>query len=1301
MQKMETQTAVLEEQLSSFREEQVSTLKRIQDAQMHLEQFMRKPQSMRPASTDQDGSGMLMESQNLKDVSINGIPDEQTAGAILGEPIFMSVTLNLDLKEVVDIDAFKLDVASDISRALQPDVRSVRVGGLRAGSIIADVQITPQAHKTGRDLHWLLVDQSKDDKSALMSGKYTSKVTAISPPRPKSDLVDNMQRMLVDFDECLLSKVDEIKRLSAELETLRLQKKEQEQELNHTISGLQCQVVEYDQAHRSAQAQINIMGDEITELFREVASVQARVSDKMDQVFVNSKMVFRSLASTETGLCLVQQALDKHQTNLQAELREKAILQDRVAHLEKELLAMHALQAHVETKLDAVNKYSAETVHKALLLSQDVERHTLAERRLKSRQTELEDFIKRLEKENEEQVEEMKARCTELEAKMQDQAKLWASQIMAADAEKAACKDEAERRCRVLEAKVEETGKRWAEQCVTQVSELEAQRDSLIRSFSELEVTLESTQKQLLAQQQESKATIIGLQEQIQTMECSHTTQVNELEQSAQTCACNYATQMEQLSSDHAVQVASLTDRCSDLEDKLQETTLKGVALAEQIVGLEAQCQHLESSAREGRQREVGWLQQLDETRNKIIDLEKVMNEAARCHEDLQLELGRKKEEVLVLEIQHAEALAQRTMQQQHERQKDEAKMQRMQSSLDECRLQRRLLTTQVDGLKEQVRDLQSEKESLNQHLGTVESNLESEQNKMKEAQTAHDALIEGLKEKNSLLEAAAEETRKRETQLVAKLEETEQEAKRSRVNERELENRVALLENAIDRQKAHACRQLEDFKCQELYIKNAIGAPTDLDLPLTVTPDEQDRTPASPSKMAEYAKVKFAADAEEIERSKKRVKELEDQMSEAEGKISSLHERNTYLQDQLSAERSKLETALEAQVQKTKELEDAMAQANLLLQERKHFLLTSESVQVQELSSMQEAIAQATHDAETVRSELDKVLEEQTGLRGSLKRATEDLEATQKEMDAMRVESENEKEALNKQHAHSLEKWAQELFQAQEQLMQALEEASMIREQLNCQLQISKELEDAKTQASGAVRLELDKVLEEQNALRLECTRASNELHKTKMEMDALQVESQKEKDDMHEQHIKSLEALHHNFETFQAKSHSDMEALQAQHAQEIEALQVESQKERDDMHEQHVQKLEALHHEFEAFRVQSGKEMEALKAEHVQDLDVSKEETRQETDAMLEQHTQKLAELQAQHAQEIEALQVESQKERDDMHEQHVQKLEALYHEFEAFRVQSGEEMEALHEQVFERSNTISVVYGFAQET
>jgi hypothetical protein len=144
----------------------------------------------------------------------------------------------------------------------------------------------------------------------------------------------------------------------------------------------------------------------------------------------------------------------------------------------------------------------------------------------------------------------------------------------------------------------------------------------------------------------------------------------------------------------------------------------------------------------------------------------------------------------------------------------------------------------------------------------------------MKQARAEFDTALTGLEKKHSLLEASAGENEIRVAQLVAqleergkeydaRLEEREKEYMRSRLNERELENRVGLLEMTIDRQKAQACRQLELFKCQELYIKNAIGAPVDLDLPLTVPPEEQEKTPASPSKMAEYAKVKFAADAQ------------------------------------------------------------------------------------------------------------------------------------------------------------------------------------------------------------------------------------------------------------------------------------------------------------------------------------------------------------------------------------------------------------------------------------------------------
>lgn len=103
------------------------------------------------------------------------------------EPVVMVVTLNMDLKKVGDLQAFKRDVASDVSRALWPDARSVKVLRLQAGSIIVDLEVTPHARSSGQDLHHALMEQAKDARSALMTGKYTSKISAISPPRARSE----------------------------------------------------------------------------------------------------------------------------------------------------------------------------------------------------------------------------------------------------------------------------------------------------------------------------------------------------------------------------------------------------------------------------------------------------------------------------------------------------------------------------------------------------------------------------------------------------------------------------------------------------------------------------------------------------------------------------------------------------------------------------------------------------------------------------------------------------------------------------------------------------------------------------------------------------------------------------------------------------------------------------------------------------------------------------------------------------------------------------------------------------------
>jgi hypothetical protein len=44
---------------------------------------------------------------------------------------------------------------------------------LRAGSIIIDLEVTPEANSTGFDLHQELVEQAKDVSSDLMTGKLS------------------------------------------------------------------------------------------------------------------------------------------------------------------------------------------------------------------------------------------------------------------------------------------------------------------------------------------------------------------------------------------------------------------------------------------------------------------------------------------------------------------------------------------------------------------------------------------------------------------------------------------------------------------------------------------------------------------------------------------------------------------------------------------------------------------------------------------------------------------------------------------------------------------------------------------------------------------------------------------------------------------------------------------------------------------------------------------------------------------------------------------------------------------------
>ena len=136
-------------------------------------------------------SSSHLRKNSLSEISSSSIGGAAAGGAAVGadvgEAVVVAVTLNMDLNKVGDVEAFKRDVASDVSRALELDARSVKVLRLRAGSIIVDLEITPHARCNGRDLHQALVEQAKDSRSALMSGKYTSKTLAISPPRTRAE----------------------------------------------------------------------------------------------------------------------------------------------------------------------------------------------------------------------------------------------------------------------------------------------------------------------------------------------------------------------------------------------------------------------------------------------------------------------------------------------------------------------------------------------------------------------------------------------------------------------------------------------------------------------------------------------------------------------------------------------------------------------------------------------------------------------------------------------------------------------------------------------------------------------------------------------------------------------------------------------------------------------------------------------------------------------------------------------------------------------------------------------------------
>jgi hypothetical protein len=93
---------------------------------------------------------------------------------------FAIVTLDLDFNSIGDHEAFKQDVIQDLAKAANVNSNHMRIAGLRAGSVIAEVLLAAEAGDHTIILQDL-VNQSRTPDSLLKKGKFTCKAKSIAP----------------------------------------------------------------------------------------------------------------------------------------------------------------------------------------------------------------------------------------------------------------------------------------------------------------------------------------------------------------------------------------------------------------------------------------------------------------------------------------------------------------------------------------------------------------------------------------------------------------------------------------------------------------------------------------------------------------------------------------------------------------------------------------------------------------------------------------------------------------------------------------------------------------------------------------------------------------------------------------------------------------------------------------------------------------------------------------------------------------------------------------------------------------
>jgi hypothetical protein len=91
----------------------------------------------------------------------------------------LTLTLDMAFECITDRESFIGDVVEDVSGAAQIHASFVKVVGMRAGSVMVDLQIAPEAGDLDQ-IEEQLVEQVKPEDSALRRGKITSKTMKLA-----------------------------------------------------------------------------------------------------------------------------------------------------------------------------------------------------------------------------------------------------------------------------------------------------------------------------------------------------------------------------------------------------------------------------------------------------------------------------------------------------------------------------------------------------------------------------------------------------------------------------------------------------------------------------------------------------------------------------------------------------------------------------------------------------------------------------------------------------------------------------------------------------------------------------------------------------------------------------------------------------------------------------------------------------------------------------------------------------------------------------------------------------------------